>query len=46
MEVVKSMRQVKAQYNAMEDELLAIERELDTEPLCGNTNKQIRGRQQ
>ena len=33
MEVVKSMRQVKSQYLAMEDKLLEIGRELGTEPL-------------
>ena len=33
MDVVKSMRQVKAQYLVMEDELLEIGRELGTEPL-------------
>ena len=33
VEVVKSIRQVKAQYLAMEDELLEIERELGTELL-------------
>ena len=33
MEVVKSMRQVKAQYLVMEDELLEIGRKLGTEPL-------------
>ena len=33
MEIVKSMRQVKAQYLAMEDKLLEIGRELGTQPL-------------
>ena len=38
--IVKSMRQVKAQYNAMEDELMAIGRELSMEPL--NSLEQIK----